>query len=73
MYVYANTDCVVRYGGGRVHLRKGEAWLASDPFVKARPEFFAKAPTVVKQSSAKGLVEQATAAPGERRATKRVG
>lgn len=77
-YVYATTSCVVGWNGTRVRLEKGQTWQADDPFVKDRPEFFATSPTVVigsrgPQQDVVAPVEQATNAPGEKRATRRVG
>lgn len=69
---YATAACAVRWKGGVVRLAEGDAWPADDEFVKARPEFFADEPTKVHHSrGAEAPVEQATARPGEKRATRR--
>lgn len=67
MYVFATSTCVLGFRGGKVQLHLGDPWPADDPFVKANPTMFASDPpaAVVRRS---GGVEQATAAPGERRA-----
>ena len=70
--VYANQTTTVTTGAGFVALSKGEPWDADDPFVVDHPECFSDAPTRV-QTSRRGWtdVEQATAAPGEKRRTRR--
>lgn len=70
--VYANsTGSITNDHGVTFNLKAGEAWDADDPLVKQRPRFFSPEPVLV-MTSAHGLVrvEQATAAPGEKR-TKR--
>lgn len=61
--------------GARVRIVEGDVWAADDPVVKARPELFADEPEKVHRSIETAArprgVEQATAAPGERRAVKR--
>lgn len=70
--VYANTDTSVGGPNGGVHrLNKGEPWDADDQLVKHRPEFFSDSPLKVRTSFGWSPVEQATAAPGEKRTTKR--
>ena len=49
--------------GSYVPLRRGDAWEHDDPLVLERPDLFTDA--------SDRAVEQATKAPGERRATKR--
>lgn len=71
MYVHPKTTCVVAYKGERVRLNPNQTWYADDPFVKAHPGFFADDPVNVSRSSGYRPVEQATAAPGEKRATRR--
>ena len=74
-YVFAIDTIIVAHGGVRVTLHAGEAWAADDALVVARPELFAKNPTTVRQFGGGGVtevpVEQATSAPGEKRATRR--
>jgi hypothetical protein len=48
-----------------VIIREGEAWASDDPFVELHPELFTAAPARLRRTVAP--VEQATAAPGERR------
>lgn len=54
---------------------KGEPWDADDPFVKARPQLFDAEPPFIRTTVARKAptmaVEQATAAPGETRNTRR--
>lgn len=67
--VYANSNCSITNSHGVAYrLVAGEPWDADDPLVKHRPQFFTKQPVIVK-TSAHGWVrvEQATAAPGEKR------
>jgi len=72
---YATSTCVVAHAGLRITLQAGEAWDADDPLVAANPDMFSARPLTVRGTAATGLVdrpvEQATAAPGEKRATVR--
>ena len=82
--VFAMSSCslVDPASGLKVRLSEGEAWWASDPFVKARPDLFVSAPSTVRgQRSVKAVpaekivspeVEEATAVPGVKRQVKRV-
>lgn len=59
-----------------VQIVEGEAWRADDPVVAKHPEKFDSLPKVIRTTLPRHLrgepvVEQATAAPGERRATRR--
>jgi hypothetical protein len=62
---------------GVVLVHKGEHWPADDPAVKASPSLFSTDPRYGLQYSAEPPgyndppVEQATAAPGERRSVRR--
>lgn len=54
---------------------EGEAWRADDPVVKSHPDWFGDTPKVVRTTLPRHLqaerpVEQATAAPGEKRTTR---
>lgn len=62
------TTSVVAPDGGIHRLEEGVPWDADDPVVKAHPDAFAGSPTKV-MTSGRGMVvvEQATAAPGEKR------
>lgn len=76
MYVYVRDTCVVRLNGEAVYLQRGDIWDDRDPTVRARPEFFTSDPpriTTTPGWSPPAEVEQATAAPGERRSTRRAG
>jgi hypothetical protein len=68
-YVFA--ACTTAYaepGAGKVYLTEGEPWVADDPFVLAHPDLFRADPKNPKRTVApRPAVEQATAAPGERR------
>lgn len=68
-HVFAASTCAIRHGGVTVRLRIGDAWTANDPVVEAHPELFSEVPTDVKRSAPD--VEQATAAPGEKRGRRR--
>jgi hypothetical protein len=56
-------------------VRPNDIWDADDPFVQANPAYFAKDPdeAVINRTfrRTEATVETATAAPGERRTTKR--
>lgn len=73
--VFANASCSITDGNGMIYqLRRGEPWDADDPLVVSRPTFFSKVPVTARSSRVgSGFVdvEQATAAPGEKRNTKR--
>lgn len=76
--VYAvDTAQVSLAGGGTALVRKGEHWAASDPVVLAHPSLFSADARYGMRYSAEPVgydappVEQATAAPGERRNVRR--
>jgi len=81
--VFAMSTCTLvdPASGLKVRLSEGEAWWASDPFVKARPDLFVSAPANVRgQRGAKSTpvekivlpeVEQAVSVPGVKRQVKR--
>ena len=69
MIKFARTTASVGHDGHLVRIVEDDAWLADDPFVKAHPDLFADTPRNL--FTLNGRVEQATAAPGERRASKR--
>ena len=71
----ALSDSVVGNGTRQpIIIRKGEAWDADDPIVKANPSLFSadsgKARTTVPRT-AEQVVEQKTKAPGERSQVRR--
>jgi hypothetical protein len=70
-YVFAKyTTTIGGPHGGTWSITEGEVWDADDPVVKGRPDAFAKTPVRVRTSQGhREVVEQATAAPGERRRT----
>lgn len=73
--VVAVTDSMVGNGTRQpVVVRRGEAWNADDPIVKANPSLFSadagKARTTVQRTAAE-IVEQKTKAPGERSRVRR--
>jgi hypothetical protein len=76
--VYARwSQQVVTPDGGRWDVRGGQHWPADDPVVQAAPALFSRDPRFgVSYSNppaelAEAPVEQATAAPGEKRNTRR--
>ena len=55
-----------------VRVQEGEPWAAGDPFVKAFPDLFGVQPERIRRTVPfQPPVEQASKAPGEKRATKR--
>lgn len=75
---YATGNAVVpREEGGNVQVRKGSHWPADDPIVLSQPSLFSDDPRYGMNYSVKPAgfdeppVEQATAAPGEKRNTRR--
>lgn len=64
-YRYAKTDFVVRGPLGPLAVHRGEVWDATDPVVTEHADMFATQPTLVRRTSTP--IEQATAAPGEKR------
>lgn len=75
MYVYANCEAVVYEAGLRIQLVADQIWDANDPVVKARPDLFNSEPRKVNRTTADKAapVEAASAAPGEKRTTRRAG
>lgn len=52
----------------------GEPWDATDPLVRERPDLFTGTPPTIRTTRTdSGVVEQVTAAPGERRNVRRAG
>ena len=72
-YVYANCDAVAYEDGKRLQVVRDQIWDAGDPFVKARPDLFSTEPRKVNRTvpAMGNVVESATAAPGEKRSTRR--
>lgn len=79
-FVYArSTGTVHLQGGAPVHITAGSMVPANDPVVAAAPDLFSPDPrycsalfgTVMPPELAGPPVETATAAPGERRTTRR--
>lgn len=76
--VYATTTTMVTLGGAQHRVQKGTHWPADDPIVVAQPSIFSADPryglVFTREPAGYGdPVEQATAAPGERRASRRPG
>jgi len=75
--VYATTTAPVELPSGiRGIVQKGTHWPADDPVVKAHPDWFSRDPRFgmvysVEPTGYDAPVEQATAAPGERRNIRR--
>ena len=71
--VVALTDSVVGNGTRQpVVVRKGEAWNADDPIVRANPTLFSSDPGRARGVSP-DVVEQSTRAPGEKSNARRRG
>lgn len=70
MLKFATCTTAVRHAGSIVRIQTGDAWWADDPFVKSHPNLFADQPVTV-YGERRRIVESASAAPGEKRATKR--
>jgi hypothetical protein len=71
-FVWAKGDAVVQINHVRAVIRLGECRHDWDHVVLARPDLFSDQPTlVVRAVGDPPAVEQATAAPGEKRATRR--
>lgn len=71
MYKYVAATCVVYENGRRYPLVVNDVWDADDPLVASRPDLFVDSPPKVHKSVVDAPVETATAAPGEKRVTKR--
>lgn len=70
MLKFCTAATIVPWKGETLRLTANSVWRANDPFVVAHPEMFADTPEVVETSSGavyRGAVEQASAAPGEKR------
>ena len=72
-YVFALDTFSAREPGSKypTTVHKGTAWYADSPMVASHPDMFASKPTEVFPRGWVSPVEQATAAPGEKRATRR--
>jgi len=71
VYATATTHVTTR-DGARIVVHKGQHWPADDPVVQAQPSLFSADPRwgmaySVEPAGYDAPVEQATAAPGERR------
>lgn len=75
--VYATATAVVSLpGGGQTHVTRGTHWPADDPVVLAQPSLFSTDARYGLNFTARPAgydqpVEQATAAPGEKRNVRR--
>ena len=74
-YVFALDTCSLREPGSKypTTIHKGTAWYADSPLVVLYPDMFSPKPTEVFPRNWVAPVEQATAAPGEKRSTRRAG
>ena len=72
-YVFALDTFSAREPGSKypTTVHKGTAWYADSPLVTSHPDMFAAKPPEVFPRNWVSPVEQATAAPGEKRTTKR--
>ena len=70
--VYATRNCVVYINAVPYRSKAGQARWATDPVVLAKPDLFDVVPPAPDYPNpAARSVEQATAAPGEKRAVRR--
>jgi hypothetical protein len=71
--VFAAASTVVGGSGQRVQLREGDVWWADALEVQRHPDLFSDLPPahMIRGSRPNAPVEQATAAPGERRGIRR--
>jgi hypothetical protein len=69
--VVALNDGTVAGASRPVVIRKGEAWAADDPIVKANPSLFTADPGKARTTVPREVVEQKTKAPGERSQVRR--
>jgi hypothetical protein len=74
-YVFARSTVSVREPGSRYPtiVHQGSVWHADCPMVELHPDLFSPEPPEVLPRNWQPPVEQATAAPGEVRATRRAG
>lgn len=71
-YVYARAAVICRVNGHPVTVKLGETRHADDPVVLAHPDVFSDEPIIVTRYPGwEPDVEQATAAPGEKRSVRR--
>ena len=70
MFKFAKASAMIGWKGNPISLVEGSIWRADDPFVVAHPDMFSDTPSVLESSGGVTYrgVEQATAAPGEKRA-----
>lgn len=68
-YVFCTSGGFVSAGTFDIQLVPGRAYDANDPVVRKYPHMFSDTPTVYDHRG--NIVEQATAAPGERRQVRR--
>lgn len=69
MYVFARASASVNFGHLSVTVVEGQIWAADDPFVTANRHLFSTEPAKVHRTVA--VVEDASAAPGVKRAARR--
>jgi len=72
--VVALVDSVVANGTRQpTTIRRGEAWNADDPIVKANPSLFSRDAAKARVTVPRETVEQSTRAPGEKSSARRRG
>jgi hypothetical protein len=73
MHKFCTVATTLGWKGQSVDLHPSQVWDANDPLVRAHPEYFSDVPAVLQQSTGvvRRGVEQASAAPGEKRAASR--
>jgi hypothetical protein len=73
--VFATANTQTFYSGRPISIVIGQHWPVDDPIVKAFPSMFSDDPRYglqfTEQPAEERTAEQATAAPGEKRSTKR--
>ncbi len=71
--VYARASTTARAPGSKysTQIAAGSIWYAGDPLVLANPGLFSTEPTKIHGTPPDAPVEQASAAPGEKRSTRR--
>lgn len=70
-YVFARVNTLIVNTAGRHRLYVGDAWHADHPVVQIHPEMFSDDPPEIHPRNWEPPVEQASAAPGEKRSSRR--
>lgn len=71
--VFARVTGTASWNGQRIRLAEDDPWNADDPFVVAHPQHFRDLPLRLfgHQGAQLDVIEQASAAPGEKRNVRR--